>query len=59
MMIEHSCASFDDICVRKFLLKVSSALQSIAWVCSFCSLLELTPVFLSNKKNPQLFSCLP
>jgi len=31
MMIEHSCASFDDICVRKFLLKVSSALQSIAW----------------------------
>lgn len=33
MMIEHSCATFDDILVRKLLLKVSSALQSIAWVC--------------------------
>ena len=34
MMIEHSCATFDDIRVRKLLLKVSSALQSIAWVSS-------------------------
>ena len=32
MMIEHSCATFHNIHVRKFLLKVSSALQSIAWV---------------------------
>ena len=50
MMVEHSCATFDGIRVRKFLLKVSSALQSIAWVCSFCSLSEFTSVFYPTRK---------
>lgn len=43
MMIEHSCASFSEIYARKLLLKISSALQSIAWV-SLCSELILYPI---------------
>eukprot|EP00794_Sanderia_malayensis_P009188 gene9188-10162_t len=31
MMVEHSFASFSDVRARKLLLKVSSALQGIAW----------------------------
>ena len=34
MMIEHSCATFNEVHARKLLLKISSALQSIAWVSS-------------------------
>ena len=32
MMIEHSCACFTESHARKLLLKISSALQSVAWV---------------------------
>ncbi len=32
MMTEHSCASFSELRARKLLLKISSALQGIAWV---------------------------
>lgn len=32
MMIEHSCATFTDVRARKLFLKISSALQGVAWV---------------------------
>ena len=35
MMIEHSCAYFPEQRTRKLLLKISSALQGIAWVSLF------------------------
>ena len=32
MMIEHSCATFTEVRARKLFLKISSALQGVAWV---------------------------
>lgn len=42
MMIEHSCATFSEVLARKFFLKVSSALQSIAWVSLYLDLISVS-----------------